>query len=178
MESKAQKEESRKWSNQFIPHFNTFYHSQNFFNICNKMTKRGKLIINRIDRSENYLFQTNTHFDVIITFVGGKHLLIDEKVMEYKDGYDKDLFAVEVNNPQHELHKEGWGYFNGTTIVAAWAKNHNPKDGFISEPFIYNISEKFINEITRNSKYKIIIARSSGTVNKLVPIDILKTYFP
>jgi len=173
-----------EFSEQFIPVWDKYYYTEHFNKLLQKLSKRGKLFITKIDRSDNLLFQKETHLDVVILLSNGTSLKIDEKVLRYKDPEKTALsffnnYPVEVSsNPT--LGNAGWAYNDGTLII--YGRSNKTEDGFVGEPLLFKTTEKFKEEICRNSEYKTIPSLSTNglyrSVCKLVPREVLEKYYP
>lgn len=177
-----------KRSQYFQPYWNEFYKSQYFYDVLQRIRKKGKVEILNIDRSENPLFQSETYLDAVISLSTGTSIRIDEKTPRYALRYNgdfaviKNMYPVEVwSNPTGK--KDGWGYHIGTTICQTYASPLD--DCFCVErpPVIYTISQNFVDNVIRNPDFPS--RPNSRTTNNLyrsgykwVPRKILEGYFP
>lgn len=164
-------------------HFDAYYQSQPFKALLRKLRLKGSVDVTRIDRSENPLFQIETHLDAIITLSCGSALKIDEKSRRYESWskYDSSDWPVEVvSNPNRNGKHDGWGYHNGTTMVCG--RLNQLRNGFNEPPLVFNVTHKFIDEITRNDDYRLCFNKKTGglyaSAFRLVPRSVLEEYWP
>lgn len=158
-----------------------YYESKEFLNKIQSLSKRGKIKIVKIDRSENPLFQAETYLDAIIVLSNGSSLAIDEKCLRYKETSNLDEGIVELwSNPNKDGKHNGWGYHRGIVIVQSYFDpiTYEMK----REPSVFRIDEKFVNEVTRNDIYTVKVNRPTNgfyrSGYKWIPRKVLEAYWP
>jgi len=172
---------------EFKVAFDYFYKSKEFLELLKMMRKRG--IVEpagewkrKDDPKFIELAQDIMGIDVIMPLSCGGNLQIDEKVSRHTAWANHQLeYPVEVVcNPNKGGKHDGWGYHDGIVIIHA--RSNPAEDGFVGTPLVYRISEKFINEVIRNKKYKVRInAATDGLYQSgfiYVPTIVLRGYWP
>ena len=179
-------EQDKIWSETFNDDWDNYYKSVIFFNLLQKLRKRGKVEITNIDRDDNPIFQKETYLDVVLSLSTGSSLLIDEKmlryprrILEFPDNINQ--FPIEVcSNPNAGGKHDGWGYHIGTTIVMVHATPLG--DAFVDDPVVFTITQKFVDDVVRNNNYPTFPVRSTNglyrSVCKWISRRVLDDYFP
>jgi hypothetical protein len=168
------------FSKKCQPLFDEYYKTELFKSILQKLRLKGKVEIERIDRSENVLFQTEAYLDAIIVLSCGSSLKIDEKVVRsWKPEYDQ--FPIEVwSNPNKGGKHDGSDYHIGTTIIRMPVDQEGTK--MIAKPIVYNVTNQYIDEVVRNSNYPARPNKSTDGLYcsgyKYIPRAVFDKYFP
>ena len=166
------------------PLWEEYVNGKQFLEKIQPLYKEEEIKIINIYYSEHPLVQKIAHLDAVISLNVGLCLYIDFKSLKPDIWWkNKDVYPVEVvSNPTEYGKTVGWGYHVGTTILHGMINNVNNPTKFIMGPILYTISYDFIDNITRNKKYKYHTNKPTCGLYQSgyrdVPRDILIQYFP
>lgn len=102
--------------------------------------------------------------DVILRLKNGLRYHVDEKVNTPQYGLDN--FPIEVlKNVERKL--PGWAATNNGNWVAMVHRGEQFREGFVDEPILFQITDKFKERILESKKYKTIMTSTQNLYHTL-----------